>query len=45
MIDVKRKKKEDNRKTRMDIPLFCHHKNIELVYDGSQVSRPKPILL
>jgi hypothetical protein len=25
----------------MDIPLFCHRKNMELVYDGSQVAKPK----
>jgi hypothetical protein len=26
---------------RMYIPLFCHHKNIELVYDESWVIKPK----
>jgi len=40
MIDLKWKTK-DNMKTRMDIPLFCHNKNKELVYDGSRVTKPK----
>jgi hypothetical protein len=31
MMDVKGKSK-DNMKAMMDIPLVCHHKNIELVY-------------
>jgi hypothetical protein len=34
MIDIKWKTK-NNMKTRIDITLFCHHKNIELIYDGS----------
>jgi len=25
----------------MDIVLFCHRKNMELVYTGSQVAKPK----
>jgi len=25
----------------MDIALFCHHKNIELVYTRSRVAKPK----
>jgi len=37
-MDVKRKIK-DNMKARMNIPLFCHHKNMELVYDGSWVAK------
>jgi len=40
MMDVKGKAK-DNMKARMDIPLFCHHKNIELVYFSSQVTKSK----
>jgi hypothetical protein len=40
VMDVKGKT-NDNIKTRMDISLFCHHKNIELVYDGSRVAKPK----
>jgi len=31
IINVKGKKK-DNIKARMDIALFCHNKNMELVY-------------
>jgi hypothetical protein len=34
VMDVKWKKK-DKIKARMDISLFCHRKNMELVYDGS----------
>jgi hypothetical protein len=40
VMDVKGKIK-DNIKAKMDIPLFCHHKNIELIYDGSRVTKPK----
>ena len=40
VIDVKEKTKE-NIKARIDISLFCHHKNMELVYDGLQVAKPK----
>jgi len=32
-------KTEDNIKARLDIVLFCNHKNIELVFDGSQVAK------
>jgi len=39
-MDVKEKTK-DNMKARMNIPLFCHCKNVELVYDGSRVAKPK----
>ena len=35
VIEVKGKIKE-NIKIRMDIALFCHHKNMELVYIGSR---------
>ena len=34
MINIKWKTK-NNMKTRIDITLFCHHENIELIYDGS----------
>jgi len=40
VMDVKGKKK-DNMKARMDIPLFCHCKNMELVYNRSWVAKPK----
>jgi hypothetical protein len=40
MMYVKGKTKE-NMKAKMNIPSFCHHKNMELVYDGSQVVKPK----
>jgi hypothetical protein len=33
IMDVKGKTK-DNIKARMNIALFCHHKNMELVYAG-----------
>jgi len=39
MMDVKEKTK-DSMKAIMDIPLFCHCKNVELVYDGSWVVKP-----
>jgi len=39
VMDMKGKKR-DNMEARMDIPLFCHHKNIELVYDESYVAKP-----
>jgi hypothetical protein len=38
-MDVKRKTK-DNIKAKINIYLFCHHKNMRLVYDGSQVTKP-----
>jgi len=40
VMNVKRKIK-DKVKVRMDMSLFCHHKNMELVYDGSQIAKPK----
>jgi len=40
MIDMKGKTK-DNIKARMSIPLFFLRKNIELVYDGQWVPKPK----
>jgi hypothetical protein len=39
-MDVKGKTK-DNIKTIMNITLFCHHKNIKLVYVRSRVTKPK----
>jgi hypothetical protein len=39
-MDVKGKIK-DNIKARMDIALFCHRKNMKLVYVGSRVTKPK----
>jgi hypothetical protein len=39
-MDVKRKTK-DNIKARMDIALFCHRKNMKLVYVGSRVAKLK----
>jgi hypothetical protein len=40
MMNVKGKKK-DNIKARMNIPLLCHHKNMDLVYNGSRVAKLK----
>ena len=40
VMDVKGKTKE-NMKARLDVALFCNHKNMELVYDGSRVSKPR----
>ncbi|KAL9390464.1 hypothetical protein Peur_019069 [Populus x canadensis] len=40
VIDVKGKTK-DNIKARLDVALFCNHKNMELVCDGSRVAKPK----
>jgi len=40
VMDVKRKTK-DNIKARLDVALFCNHKNIELVCDGSRVAKPR----
>jgi hypothetical protein len=40
VMDVKRKIK-DNIKTKINIYLFCHHKNMECVYDGSRVAKHK----
>jgi hypothetical protein len=39
VMDVKGKTK-DNIKARLDVALFCNHKNMELVYDGSWVAKP-----
>jgi len=39
-MDVKGKKM-DNIKARMDIALFCNRKNIELVFDGSRIAKPR----
>jgi len=39
-MDMKGKTK-DNIKARMDIALFCNHKNIKLVFDGSRVAKPR----
>ena len=39
IMNVKKMTK-DNIKARKDIP-FCHHINIKLVYDRSQVAKPK----
>jgi len=43
-MDVKGKIK-NNMKVRMNVPLFCFHKNMKLVYDGSWVAKPnvKPL--
>jgi hypothetical protein len=40
IIDVKGKTKK-NMKARIDISLFCHHKNTKLVNDGSQFTKSK----
>jgi hypothetical protein len=40
MMNIKGKTK-DNMKARMNIPLLCHHKNMDLVYNGSRVTKPK----
>jgi len=40
VIDVKGKTK-DNIKARFDVVLFCNCKNMELVYDGSRVAKPR----
>jgi hypothetical protein len=40
VMDVKGKTK-DNIKARMDITLFSNHKNIELVFYGSRVAKPR----
>ena len=39
-MDMKGKTKE-NIRARMNIYLFCHHKNMELVYNGTRVAKPK----
>jgi hypothetical protein len=40
IMDMKGKTK-DNIKSRLDVALFCNHKNIELVRDGSRVAKPR----
>ena len=40
VMDVKRKTK-DNIKARLDVPVFCNRKNMELVCDGSRVAGRK----
>jgi hypothetical protein len=40
VMDVKGKIK-DNIKARLDIALYCNRKNMELVYDESQVAKSK----
>jgi len=40
VMDVKGKTK-DNIKARLDLALFCHRKNMELVFDGSRVAKPR----
>jgi len=34
-------KTKKNMKARIDISLFCHHKNTKLVNDGSQFTKSK----
>jgi hypothetical protein len=40
VIDMKGKTKE-NMNARMNIPLFCHRKNMKLIYNGSWVTKFK----
>jgi hypothetical protein len=40
VIDVKEKTK-DNIKAILDLALFCNRKNMELVCDGSRVTKPR----
>jgi hypothetical protein len=40
VMDVKGKT-NDNIKARIDIALFCHNKNMKLVYVGSRVAKLK----
>jgi hypothetical protein len=40
VMDVKGKTK-DNIKARLDVAVFCNRKNIELVCDGSRVTKPR----
>jgi len=40
VMDVKGKTK-DNIKATLNLVLFCNHKNMKLVYDGSWVAKPK----
>jgi hypothetical protein len=39
-LDVRGKTK-DNIKAKLDITLFCICKNMELVFDGSRVAKPR----
>jgi hypothetical protein len=41
MVKNMKGKTKDNMKARMDIPLFCHRKNMKLIYDGIWVTKPK----
>ena len=40
VMDVKGETK-DNIKARLDVALFCNHKNMELVCDESRVAKPR----
>jgi hypothetical protein len=40
IMDMKGKT-NDNIKAIIIIHLFCHHKNMELVYDGLRITKPK----
>ena len=40
LMDVKGKT-NNNIKAKMNISLFCHYKNMKLVYDGSRIAKPK----
>ena len=40
IMDVKGKT-NDNMNARMSVSLFCHHKDMKLVYDGSWVIKPE----
>jgi len=40
VMDVKGKTK-DNIKARLDLVLFCNRKNMEVVWDGSRVAKPR----
>jgi len=44
VMDVKGKTK-DNIKVTMDIALLCNCKNMELVFDGSRVAKPRASFL
>jgi hypothetical protein len=40
-MNVKREKKRDNIKARMNITLFCDRQNIKLLNDEVRVTKPK----
>ena len=40
VMDVKGKTK-DNIKARLDLTLFCNRKNMEFVFDGSRIAKPR----